>query len=582
MTSDRLRGSLSSVAIKAPVRVATTASIGLFGLQIIDGVAVAAGDRVLVKDQAAPVENGIYLASASSWARAADFNGSGDAVKGTQLVVNEGNTQENFRFKIANNDPIAIGSDALEFEPISDGPPGPAGPQGPQGAPGATGATGPAGVNGTTTVTGGVLGPVSSTIGNIAAWSNTAGNQLGDSGLAVGNVPTLGGSNVFTNQFPLTLRWTDDGAGIGPYIVWDRVSASPAANDGLGMIRLDGRNSAGGTITGYAELDAVIVSPTAGAESGKFVFRTVVAGGEADRVHIGGGLWLQGATGGDPGVGKANFAEVQVNGVALATSSALPPGHIHGLTLANNVTDANNDIDIAAGAARSDDNSTDLVLSATTIKRLDAAFAAGANQGGRDGGSKTANSTYHVWLIAKNGGADPDVLFSTSLASPTMPGGYTKKRRIGSTLTDASANIRGFVQAGDFFALKSRVGSGTPGAANSRAPVALAVPRELPLMALFSAKVVENSTQAPAVRYAAFTSPYENDIEAATAAVMAQEAKVVTGEFGEVLSATLTMAGQFEVMTDTTSQIYYRTSGSSHLGIDFTTIGWRDPRGRHV
>jgi hypothetical protein len=40
------------LAIKAPARVATTGSnITLSGLQTIDGIALAAGDRVLVKDQ---------------------------------------------------------------------------------------------------------------------------------------------------------------------------------------------------------------------------------------------------------------------------------------------------------------------------------------------------------------------------------------------------------------------------------------------------------------------------------------------------------------------------------------------------
>ena len=43
---------VQGIAWKAPVRVATTASITLSGTQTIDGVAVVAGDRVLVKNQA--------------------------------------------------------------------------------------------------------------------------------------------------------------------------------------------------------------------------------------------------------------------------------------------------------------------------------------------------------------------------------------------------------------------------------------------------------------------------------------------------------------------------------------------------
>jgi phage-related tail fiber protein len=51
---------------------ATTANITLSGTQTIDGVAVIAGDRVLVKNQSAPANNGIYVVSASTWSRAAD------------------------------------------------------------------------------------------------------------------------------------------------------------------------------------------------------------------------------------------------------------------------------------------------------------------------------------------------------------------------------------------------------------------------------------------------------------------------------------------------------------------------------
>ena len=64
MTStDRLNGLTAAVAIKAPVKAATTANITLSGLQTIDGVSCAAGDRVLVKNQATPSENGIYVVS---------------------------------------------------------------------------------------------------------------------------------------------------------------------------------------------------------------------------------------------------------------------------------------------------------------------------------------------------------------------------------------------------------------------------------------------------------------------------------------------------------------------------------------
>lgn len=60
---------------KGAVRVATTTAIGLFGLPTIDGIALVAGDRVLVKDITAPsgrFRNGIWIAAAGVWTRATD------------------------------------------------------------------------------------------------------------------------------------------------------------------------------------------------------------------------------------------------------------------------------------------------------------------------------------------------------------------------------------------------------------------------------------------------------------------------------------------------------------------------------
>ena len=59
---------------KASCVVATTANITLSGTQTIDGVAVIAGDRVLVKNQTLSQNNGIYVVSASAWARSSDMN----------------------------------------------------------------------------------------------------------------------------------------------------------------------------------------------------------------------------------------------------------------------------------------------------------------------------------------------------------------------------------------------------------------------------------------------------------------------------------------------------------------------------
>ena len=60
------------INVKTSCAAATTANITLSGAQTIDGVSVVAGNRVLVKNQTAPADNGIYVASASAWTRATD------------------------------------------------------------------------------------------------------------------------------------------------------------------------------------------------------------------------------------------------------------------------------------------------------------------------------------------------------------------------------------------------------------------------------------------------------------------------------------------------------------------------------
>jgi hypothetical protein len=60
------------ISWKQPVVAATTANITLSGAQTIDAVSVVAGDRVLVKDQTAQADNGIYVAAVGAWSRSPD------------------------------------------------------------------------------------------------------------------------------------------------------------------------------------------------------------------------------------------------------------------------------------------------------------------------------------------------------------------------------------------------------------------------------------------------------------------------------------------------------------------------------
>src|SRR5712672_1597347 len=78
------------LAIKAPVRVATTGNITLSGLQTIDGVTLAAGDRVLVKDQTDQTTNGLYNATTGPWTRTIDANNNSQFTQGSMVAVAAG------------------------------------------------------------------------------------------------------------------------------------------------------------------------------------------------------------------------------------------------------------------------------------------------------------------------------------------------------------------------------------------------------------------------------------------------------------------------------------------------------------
>jgi hypothetical protein len=129
---------------------------------------------------------------------------------------------------------------------------------------------------------------------------------------------------------------------------------------------------------------------------------------------------------------------------------------IKGLNISNG-TDADHDVNIATGFAYDDGFTTGMELQVAITKKLDAAWAVGSNAGGMDDGAAMANNTwYYVWLIRKDSDGSIDALISTSATSPTMPTGYTKKRRIrGVLLTNGAANIIAFFQKDDRFYYKA-------------------------------------------------------------------------------------------------------------------------------
>jgi hypothetical protein len=102
----------------ADVRVATTTGItiatGLNAGDVIDGVTLVNGDRVLVKDQGTQSQNGIYVVSASP-ARATDADESAEFAQNKLVYVSEGTANGGDYFKQTTSTAITVGTTNIAF-----------------------------------------------------------------------------------------------------------------------------------------------------------------------------------------------------------------------------------------------------------------------------------------------------------------------------------------------------------------------------------------------------------------------------------------------------------------------------------
>lgn len=113
--------------VKQSVRAATTDPINLANQlengDVIDGVTLATGDRVLVKNQSTSSENGIYVVRASGAAvRSSDTNGTADTGEisaGTFTFVEEGTANADHGFVVSTNGTITVGVTGITWTQFS-------------------------------------------------------------------------------------------------------------------------------------------------------------------------------------------------------------------------------------------------------------------------------------------------------------------------------------------------------------------------------------------------------------------------------------------------------------------------------
>ena len=152
--------------------------------------------------------------------------------------------------------------------------------------------------------------------------------------------------------------------------------------------------------------------------------------GNVAQLTNGGGTYIPGNDGALPSVSAGG------SGV----TAWIPRNYHSGLELTLGV-DTDHDINIGVGECADSGNAYILKLTTGITKQIDAAFAAGDDQGGMATGSVAADTWYYLFLIRKDSDGSIDVMYDVSSSAANIPTGYTAFRLVGLVLTDGSANI---------------------------------------------------------------------------------------------------------------------------------------------
>jgi hypothetical protein len=238
-------------------------------------------------------------------------------------------------------------------------------------------------------------------------------------------------------------------------------------------------------------------------------------------------------------------------------------GYIGGLTLSNDGTSPNTVMDISAGEATSDDNST-LMQLATAYTKSTSSWTVGTGNGALDTGTIGANNWYHVYLIENTSTPVADILFSLSASSPTMPSGYTKKRRIGSFKTNGSSQILAFTQVGDEFHWSVPVNDVTISLGTTASTLSLNVPTGVIVNALLDVQF------SAATNGYALLSPLDITDEVPNS---------ITGYATAFATTSAVIFGTYNIRTNASGQIRGRSTTAS-MGTNTATWGWIDTRGK--
>jgi len=242
-------------------------------------------------------------------------------------------------------------------------------------------------------------------------------------------------------------------------------------------------------------------------------------------------------------------------------AGSIVKGYIYGLTLSN--YNSTTGLSVSTGQATDSTGSVIMSLnSAITNKILQASgsWTAGSSNNGLDTGASAVSTCYHIFLIAKVDGTT-DILFSTSVSSPTLPTGYSYFRRIGSMFSDASKNWVQFTQNYNRFILTAPSHPLT--AATTATTAQLVTLGNVPTGISVRPQIIVNGSAVNTL----ISDPNGPDI--------APNSAFNTGPF-DINSSALSVRP--DVYTNTSAQVRYRSSSAAGT-VSMWCFGWDDLRG---
>lgn len=266
----------------------------------------------------------------------------------------------------------------------------------------------------------------------------------------------------------------------------------------------------------------------------------------------------------------SNGGGIQITNTSGAIAlGAIERSYLAGLQMST--VGASSTMTIADGQA-TDSGQTHVITLASSTNKTTASWAVGSGNGCLDAGGIANATWYHFFVILRPDTGAVDVVCSLSPSSPVMPSNYTKKRRVGSGLTDGSAQWVLFSQDGDtvlWDAAVLDVNSTNPGTGS--VTTTLTVPTGIKVTAILNQVLVTGAGGASACLLSAMD---QADAAASTSALpLANIYAPVSG----------VMANRLQVRTNTSAQIRRRCSFSDANVIHrLATIGYIDRRGRDL